>query len=427
MMNERNIHPYLDLFINFERAKQLKAREFKLDRMRELLRLLGHPQRDLKIIHVAGSKGKGSTCVFIAHILKEAGLKVGLYTSPHLSDVRERIRVLDRKQKRQSHRDIFEDQISIKELGEILDEIKPVLEMLRETERFGRLTYFEILTAIGLIYFKKEKVDFVILETGLGGRLDATNVAESLVSVLTPISLEHTEILGNTVGKIAREKAQIIKPTTRYVVVSKQSKEARAVIVKRCLGLQLKPRFVKKEYRLQTKLLGRHQRENLSTAIETIQCLREEGYKISSEAVKRGAQFAFWPGRFEIIGKNPIFILDGAHNKASAQALADAVKENFPNKKVLLILGVSADKDYRGICQSLKAITEEVIVTKARQPRALDLDLKEMQSLFSFKNCFQTKTVKEAIFKSLKTNRKRIVLITGSLFVVAEARAVLCS
>ncbi|MCQ9208839.1 MAG: Mur ligase family protein, partial [Omnitrophica bacterium] len=204
---------YLNSFVNYERSNLYPYRScFKLERIRRLLQSLGNPQEGLRIIHIAGSKGKGSTCAFLAHILSEAGFKVGLYTSPHLVDLRERIRIL---QLRIDSKQLIEkEKISKKGFSGIIERIRPYTEKLRET-KLGTLSYYEILTALGFLYFKEKKCDFVVLETGIGGRVDATNVACSLVSAITPISHEHTQVLGKTLAKIAAEKAAIIKHRTQ--------------------------------------------------------------------------------------------------------------------------------------------------------------------------------------------------------------------
>ena len=234
---------YLNSFINFEsNLHQASSHAFNLDRVRRLFKNLGDPQKNLKFIHVAGTKGKGSTCVFIAHILQAAGYRVGLYTSPHLYKINERIRVLAPGSQNIS-RD-FSGSITDGEFNALIKALKPKLEKARRDPLSGNLTYFEVLTGLALYYFAKKKTDIVVLEAGLGGRLDATNAVEAIVDVITPISFDHTHLLGNTLDKIAREKAAIIKNRGSRVVIGKQHDKAMRVILKQCRDFAIRPVLV---------------------------------------------------------------------------------------------------------------------------------------------------------------------------------------
>ena len=315
-MPYKEVQEYLNSFINYEHHLQkFSFSSFHLNRIRTLLNLLGNPQKTLNSIHVAGSKGKGSTSALTASILKEAGYKVGLYTSPHLYSLKERIRILE-KGPVNSIREggIFSDLISDKKLKAILQKIKPRLEKIRSTKKLGGLTFFEVLTALALFYFFEERVDWVVLETGLGGRLDATNVVSSKVCALTPISLEHTQILGGTLAKIAAEKAAIIKDEDSRVVVAPQEKEVRQVIENRCKEFKIKPMWVGQDIQYQLKsqnlqeqifdiidcdkgerycdlklsLLGEHQLVNAMTALGIMLSLKALGVKIPGQAIYRG-------------------------------------------------------------------------------------------------------------------------------------------
>ena len=229
---------------------------FKLDRARYLLELLGNPQDQLKIIHVAGSKGKGSTCALTASVLRAAGYRVGLYTSPHLNNCRERIRVLGPLHPPSADEDIFPDMISEQELCAMLEAIKPCVARLHNEETFVGLSFFELFTALAFYHFHQARVDWVVLETGMGGRLDATNVAPSKICVITPISLEHTQYLGDTIAKIAGEKAAIIKDPLAKVVIAPQEPAARDVLEKRCVEFSIRPIWIGRDIRYKVASRG---------------------------------------------------------------------------------------------------------------------------------------------------------------------------
>ncbi len=448
-MTPKEVETYLNSFINYEyHLQKLSPASFQLDRIRELLKLLGDPQKKIKFIHIAGSKGKGSTASLTASILKEAGYRVGLYTSPHFYSLNERIRIL---RQGASAASLFQGSVSNKRLNDVLRKVKPFLEKMRSTKEFGDLTFFEVLTALAFVYFLQEKVDWVVLETGLGGRLDATNVVSSSVCVITPISLEHTQILGDTLTKIAVEKAAIIKEGSSRVVVSPQERKVRQVIQKRCKDFQIKPIWVGKDIqyklkswnlkeqifdiiqggqrtypRLKIPLLGEHQLMNATTAVGIMKSLRGLGGDVPKDAVCRGLKKVYWPGRFEMIKRDPYVILDGAHNGASVKNLVDTARMFFPKKKAIVVLGISTDKNKKDIVKNLNKISSLMILTKANHPRAVRWEEAEAKRYFSPKEFLMTKTVKEAV-KLAYARRKKddIILITGSLFVVAEARKLL--
>ncbi len=521
-MTPQEAKEYLDSFINYEVHLGLgDPSQFKLSRVEYLLELLGGPHKKLKFIHIAGTKGKGSTCAFAANILKYSGYRVGLYTSPHFCDLNERIRILSlthstppwrgsgatlspstsssrplagraksrgqaptylggivehlqlrsvlnparpAKRKRageynrraegltdplKKHDFIFEDCISDQELCSLIEKTQPYLEKARLTTKYGRLSYFEVLTVLALYYFFKQNVDVVVLETGLGGRLDATNVVDSLVCGITPISLEHTQQLGNTLDKIAQEKAGILKDPNQLAVIALQPLEVYEVIKKRCEDLGIRFYTVGKDilfhsltqeesqqrfeikagkslYRLSTSLVGRHQVVNAATAVGLIEAGKDFGFQINEENISDGIAQCFWPGRFEIIQKYPWVILDCAHNPSSCLKLKETVLELFPQKKILLILGVSQDKDILGICQNLQSIAARVITTKANHPRAFDFTQKNSKDLFPGCQTTMTESVKEAVSLAFKkVDPEDVILITGSIFAVGEARALL--
>ena len=429
---------YLESFINYEKLSHYPYKEsLKLDCVRDFLAIIGNPQDAFKCIHVAGTKGKGSTCAFITYILRQAGFKVGLYTSPHLSDFRERIRVLNPKSEIRNPKPEFEGMISKGDLTRLVNKLKSAIEKYNKQSQYGPLTFFEVYTALAFVYFKEKKVDFAVLETGLGGRLDATNVVKPLVCVITPISYEHTQKLGNTLREIATEKAGIIKRA--IVITAPQKKEAMDVIRKKCQQMHAKLCGVGKDItckgevkveglfnaynRLKLRLLGRHQVINAATAIGAVEALRFYGINIGVDTIRKGLYNTLWPGRCEVIAKNPLIVLDGAQNIASAKALREAVKGNFRYKKLILILGISDDKDLKGICNELRPLAAEVILTRANNPRATKPEM--LAQYFKEKPVYITQSVKEAKFLAHRLAKDNgVILVTGSLFVVGEFRDV---
>lgn len=442
---------YLNSFINHEdNLKNIQKAPLCLERVRFLLELLGRPDRKVKFIHVAGTKGKGSTCAFAASILKCAGLKVGLYTSPHIKNFRERIRILDNENARLSD-DIFTGCISEDNICSILELMKPKIDEVQAKSEYGSLTYFEILTVLAIYYFFKNGVDCAVLETGLGGRLDATNVVDSLVCAITSIGLEHTRQLGETIDAIAGEKAAIIKTETQQVVVAPQDEKALVVIQKRCYEKGVKAYYLGKDiffelieqnekrqvfkvdglketYDLQTSLLGFHQIINAAVAVGLVEAVACFGINIEKEDIENGIALAFWPGRFEILGKKPRIVLDCAHTVQSAQNISKTISDVFKGRKVRLILGLSDDKDKRVICDNFSLIADEIILTKSRHARACDINVHEIQDSFKGKNIFETRTVSQAIEIAIQRSKPDdIILVTGSIFLVAEAREILKS
>ncbi len=440
---------YLDSFINYEfDLNKVQPNSFKIDRVKDLLALLDNPQNNYKIIHVAGSKGKGSICAITASILKEAGFTVGLYTSPHIYSFLERIRVLDRAEtvKRGA---LFADVINEKDLCDILEDIKPIIEEYCIKKDIDRLSVFEVFTVIALVHFRERKVDLAVLETGLGGRLDATNAVESLVAVIAPISLEHTKILGDNIKDIAREKAAIIKEGTKGVIIAKQEQKALDVIEKRAKEYSIDPLVVGRDIAielvsqeisgqsfnvtinegkyldLKMRLLGKHQAHNAAAAIGVVQALKKFGFAISAEAVYKGIQECFWPGRFEIISEEPMIILDGAHNEASCAILAETAITLLPKKRIVLILGFSKDKDKVAICRQLGKAVNKVVFTKAAHPRSAQITAEELKGYFPDKESFVTSNVEEALsLAKEKAGLNGVILVSGSLFVVSEARKI---
>jgi len=462
---------YLESFPDYERiAKYPYKKSFELNRVRSFLETLDNPHRDLKCIHIAGTKGKGSTAAFVAYILREAGFKVSLYTSPHLYSVRERIRILEPKLSafaeklplsasapacrsgRDAHQSSerewadFEGIISPKDLSVYTDKIRSCIRKFSANSEFESLTFFEIYTALALLYFKEKNIDFAVLETGLGGRLDATNVVNPLVCGITQISLEHTQLLGSRLKEIAVEKAGIIKQKGQIVISSPQEKEVDRVIQDRCNRYQAKLYRVGKDLHfkrdslnqkrqiisvegllgkysnLTVKLLGKHQLINATTAIGIIEAMRNFNINISKEKIRKGLEATIWPGRFEIINKAPYIILDGAQNVASINALKETLNQIFGSKNKVLVLGISKDKDIKGICKILGKIADKIILTRADNPRAADPNI--LHNFIKRDRIIGiTSSVKEAVALLKKSVKKEdVIVVTGSLFVVGEAR-----
>lgn len=371
---------YMDSFVNYEREEDFSYnRKFlNLKRMERLLWLIGNPHQQLKAIHIAGTKGKGSTAAIITSILTVNGLKVGLYTSPHLIDPRERIR-------------IGEKFISQEEFVYFLSQVRLKLETSSEQTSF---TFFEIYTALAFLYFSHQRVDIAILETGMGGRLDATNVVYPLLAVITQISFDHIRELGKDLASIAREKSGIIKEGVTVLtspqdmaamkVLEQAVKEKKTELYKVGEDIQFKRegstsqsqtfylKTTKRTYpHLVLSLAGTHQLINAATVVGAIDLIEDKGIFTSSEAVRKGLKEVKWPGRIEVLSTEPLFIVDCAHNGASAQALANYLKEEFPGKKIILILGILKNKDIKSIARVLCPLADKIILTRVDSPRAL--------------------------------------------------------
>jgi dihydrofolate synthase/folylpolyglutamate synthase len=461
-MSYLEVIKYLDSFVNYEKKPdELYVESLKLERVEGFLRVIGHPQQSFKSVHVAGTKGKGSVCAFAAYILREAGYKVGLFTSPHLSDIRERIRIL-RPQDPGSKpvAEDFEGMIPKKDFAELVSRLRPRIDKYCEISQYGPLTFFEIYTILAFEYFKEQQVDFAVLETGMGGRLDATNVVNPVICAITSISYDHTDKLGHTLTEIATEKAGIIKSRMSQVtghglivISAPQEHEAAQVIRKRCeeeeavlyeIGRDVKFELISsnadhQEFNirgslgrfnnLRIKLLGSHQLLNATLAVSLVAGIFMKSREPFKGGVfKKGLQNSSWPARFEIVSPDPLIILDGAHNVASARVLKETLKQNFPDKKVTLILGISRDKDVLGITRELFPLAQRLILTCADNPRAArpaDI-LSAGKEFLTDQKTEITRSVLEAL-KIVRSNldRDSLVLVAGSLFVVGEARGII--
>ena len=426
---------YLYSFVDYSLTKQLRysPEKFNLQRMRDLMDMMGNPHQQYPVVHVAGTKGKGSTSVMIAAVLQKAGYKVGLYTSPHLHDYCERIQV---NQVPMSHQDLISQ----------VNSIRPAVAAVPE------ITTFEITTAIGFQYFAEQKVDIAIVEVGLGGRLDATNVVTPIISVITSLSYDHMNILGDTIVKIAIEKAGIIKKNIPVVIAPQGFPEVNEVLAEIAEENHSQVTFVNEEYVYSSKshslegqlfsltkinfdelkpaeytisLLGYHQVENAVTARAVIDVIRTKEFQISEDDVVDGFRSASWPCRFEIIKRKPLIIVDSAHNVDSAMKLQATIKDYLKNENVTLIFGASEDKDIRGMFEVLFPVVDDIIVTKSIHPRAFEPeDLAGIASQLQ-REAKITSSIEEALELIGGKSASDVVLITGSIFVAAAAKEIL--
>lgn len=351
-----------------------------LDCIREMLARLGNPQDSQRFIHIAGTNGKGSVLAYISTVLKEAGYRVGRYSSPAIYSYRERIQV-------------NEENISRADLARLTERI---FSTGREMVADGLLhpTCFEVETVLAFLYFQEQNCDLVVLETGMGGLTDATNVVNTtLVSVLTSISMDHMGFLGDTLEEIATMKAGIIKPDSR-VVSARQQPEAEAVIERTCqerncvcgqveedqlrdikYGMAVQSFSYKQYENLTIRLAGVHQIANAALAVEALEAVGKLGYSVTEEALHRGLANTIWRGRFTVLEENPLFILDGAHNRDAADRLLETLKQYFPGRRMIYIMGVLADKEYTYIASVLAPLAAKIFtVMTPDNPRALSAE-----------------------------------------------------
>ena len=438
---------YLYTFIDYSMTRDLRysPEKFNLDRMRNFLELMGNPHNSYKNIHVAGTKGKGSTSAMIASVLERSGLKTGFYTSPHLIDFCERIQVNSKP-------------IPHEVFIELVDYMVPYIEISKE------ITTFELTTALAFLYFRREKIDIAVMEVGLGGRLDATNVVDPIVSVITALSLDHVNVLGDTLAKIAFEKGGIIKPG-RPVVIAPQKEEAQRVLEKIANERNSPIIQVGKDYlyaaashdldkqsfyvwskeeqplvnmyiesggrddwepvRLQIPLLGFHQVQNAATAYCVLQTIRKDGIDIHQIDIYRGFSKVFWPGRFEIISKKPLIIIDSAHNRESALRLRNAIDDYFPGIPKVLVFGASEDKDIHGMLVELIPRVKTIVATMSKHPRAVQPDVIVNYALQFGVRGYKTNSIEEGLEKAISlAGDEALILVTGSLFVAGAVRDV---
>ncbi len=432
MQSYREALCYVDSFVNYEKEEDFSYNRKFLDlkRMDRLLGLIGNPHKQIRTIHIAGTKGKGSTAAIMTSILTASGLRTGLYTSPHLVDPRERIR-------------IGEKLISKEEFVCFLSQMRFQLENSPEQTSF---TFFEIYTALAFLYFFHQGVDIAVLETGMGGRLDATNVVQPLLAVISQISLDHIKELGKDLASIAREKSGIIKEGVTALtspqdeaamkILEQVAREKKTELYKVGEDIQFKRRdytpqsqsfyleTTKRIYeRLVLPLAGAHQLTNAATAIGAIDLIEDREILVSSEAVRKGLKEVKWPGRIEILSTEPFFIVDCAHNEASARALASYLKETFPRKKTVLILGILKNKDVESIARILCPLADKIILTRADNPRALPpKDIEKTITKFCGKReILIEKKVENAILCAKNmTCCDDLICATGSVYLAGE-------
>lgn len=400
-----------------------------------LMEIMGNPHRKFRSVHVAGTNGKGSTAAFIVAMLREAGYRVGCYTSPHLVSFTERIRI---------------DDIRISE-HRVVELAERIREGCRRATPDGsgalNPTFFEVTTALAFTYFAEEGVDVAVIEVGMGGRLDSTNVITPLVSVITTIDIEHTEYLGETLTQIAGEKAGIIKHRIPVVtgvvqpeviaVIEREAVAQGSTVYRLARDFKALPSAVRRaqvfDYQgsttsyenLAIAMLGKHQVDNACLALATMECLCSAGIPVSESALRRGLERTQWEGRLELVARRPDIYLDGAHNPASAKMLAMTVqgmKSSY--QRLILVIGILGDKDYRGIMAELISLADRIIVTKPQYSRAMNVQTlaSEIRAKHDFVD--SAETVSEAIIRARGvSSAEDLILITGSLYVVGDARA----
>jgi dihydrofolate synthase/folylpolyglutamate synthase len=421
---------YLYSFVDYslKHSSELAKAEFNLDRMRALLEELGNPQERYAVLHVAGTKGKGSVCALAASGLQAAGYRVGLYTSPHLLDYCERIQIDGVPA---SHADL---------VG-LVEKVKPGVA------RIPKLTTFEITTAVGLLHFAEQHADIAVVEVGLGGRLDATNVVAPTVTVITSLSYDHMAVLGDTLAKIAAEKAGIIKQGVP-VISAPQRDEALSVLRQTAQernapltvvgtditfeslthsldGQTLRVAAGERALNATIPLLGSHQVQNAATAVAALWALRSQGLEVPDAAIKKGFAGVSWPGRFEVARAEPPVIFDSAHNQDSFARLQQTLEDYFPGRQAYLVFGASEDKNLPGMLDEIRGKVRRLFITKADHPRALPPE--DIAALALNKGiAHEVRTPVRAAFEralELSENDGSIVLSAGSMFVTAEAIA----
>jgi dihydrofolate synthase/folylpolyglutamate synthase len=428
--------------VNFEQKTPL-ADDLRLDRMRSLLDRLGNPHNRLRVLHVAGSKGKGSTAAMLAAMLEAAGYRTGLFTSPHLVAVEERIQV-------------SRQPISSAELAALMTDIRAAAGELERS-----LTFFEIGTALGFLHFVRRRVDFAVVEVGLGGRFDSTNVCRPLAAIITTISLDHTQVLGDTAELIAREKAGIIKPG-RPTISGVRGDGPRRVIAAACrrrgsplrqidvdFGYRYAPALVEEVHErgaaadihtwrrklpiVQLGLIGEHQAHNAAVAVAAVEVLGELGVPIDERAVRQGLADVDWPARLEVLGRRPFAVLDCAHNVASAQALVGALAASFSlpeGARRLLVFAGSRDKDLAGMLRVLAPCFDRLYLTRFRDSPRVTPPEELVQLLPEDRRA--TATVVENAAEAWRRARREagahdLICVTGSVFLAGELRSLMAA
>ncbi|MEK7814565.1 MAG: folylpolyglutamate synthase/dihydrofolate synthase family protein [Chloroflexota bacterium] len=434
-MDYRHAIDHLLSLVDRERSAPSGPRQkliYDLGRMEALLERLGSPHLAVPTIHIAGTKGKGSTAALCDAALHAAGYHTGFYSSPHLHSFRERIRL---------------DTLPIAEgkFAALVEQLWPHQQWVWDNAGLGPVSLFEFMTAMAFQCFAQEGVDFQTIEVGLGGRLDATNLVRPQVCVITSLSLDHTAILGESLAQIAAEKAGIIKPGVP-VVIAPQQPAARSVLLSVCQERHARPiqlgvditweggpaddtgqRLVVHgqlgAYQLWIPLLGTFQLENAAAAVAALEALAQQGYHVSNEAIREGFARVSWPCRLEVLRRDPLVVADGAHNVQSIAALLDSLPRYLKYRRLLLIVGVSRDKNVSQMVELLAAGKPQVFVSRSRHPRSLAPATLAAQFRAQGVDAAETGTVAEAVDQALSLAEPGdLVLATGSLFVAAEVR-----
>lgn len=407
-----------------------------LERTRKILEILGDPHKKIKCIHIAGTNGKGSTTAMIANVLVNAGYKTGLYTSPFIEEFEERIQINNRN-------------ISKVDLSKVITQVSKAVEKVVELG-YSNPTEFEIITCAGFLYFFQEKIDFAIIEVGIGGRLDSTNVIIPILSVITSISLDHTQILGDTLDKIAYEKAGIIKEGIP-VIMFPQKKQSEEVIEKTCmerncklikvpnnsalyLGKEnneaitqrIKIKTTNNDYLIDLALLGKHQILNCSVAVHAIEELIVQGTTINMDNILTGLATVKWPARLEIMNKKPLVVIDGAHNIDGIKNLTESIDMYFNYNKIILILGILADKQVEEMIRTIVPKVSRVITVTPHSERAeLSEDLKVQVEKYTI-NCESIENYEDAYKKALSyCHEDDLLLVAGSLYMAGDMRRII--
>ena len=426
---------FLASLADFERLRIVRynSQNFDLERMRALLKRLGNPQDRFKSVHIAGTKGKGSTCAMIASMLQACGYKVGLYTSPHLTDVRERIQING-------------EMIPQSDFGRIVRVAEPMIERMKP-----RPTYFDVLTAVAFKYFAEQEIDIAVIETGLGGRLDSTNVIKPEVTAITSISKDHMAQLGNTLAKIAEEKAGIFKAGVPAISVQ-QDPEADVVLKrvaeKNGTHLEVTGQTIEFSYRFESSrmqgphnrvclttpntkfehlavpLLGEHQAINCGLALSVIDRLKARGFAISDTKAMEGLAKTTVPGRMEMLSQQPRVVVDGAHNAASLDAMLRAVGQHIPYDSMVIIFGCCADKDVPGMLDRIAAGADKVIFTRVNNIRSADANELAAKYVEQYGKMAQVAaTLEDALgIANRAVTKEDLICITGSFYLVGEAK-----
>lgn len=421
--------------MNYIKNTEKFGRNYGLSRTEKILELLGNPHKELKCIHIAGTNGKGSTTAMLNSILIHAGNKVGMYTSPYLEVFEERIQINSKN-------------ISEKSLSLVVSEVKKAVHEVIELG-YEHPTEFEIITCAAFLHFKMEKVDFAVIEVGLGGRLDSTNVITPILSIITSISYDHMQVLGDTIEEIANEKAGIIKDKVP-VVLYPQEFVVEKVIEKACLknssslirvkedsvGLcnineknytqTIRVKTYKDNYDIELSLLGSHQVVNCATALTAVEVLKDLGVKIEKTHILNALSSVKWIGRLEVMNRNPLIVIDGAHNIDGINRLVESVEKYFKYDNLILVLGILADKQVEAMIKAIAPLGSKIIaVTPHSERGSLAVELKEVILKYN-KNCEAVENYADAYKKAVGySNSRDMILFSGSLHMIGDMRKII--